>query len=112
MDCPNVLRTSSALCRPWSSFGYGTVPPPGKLVTLLCQACCLDDALVFPQGMPPCREVACRLLQVQCQKASMDAVFSCPAISAEGCLLIAGGITVSRNCVVVLLARGAIVLAL
>jgi hypothetical protein len=32
------------------SFGCGTVPLPEKLVTLLCQACCLDDALVFPRG--------------------------------------------------------------
>jgi hypothetical protein len=36
---------------------------------------------------------------------------SCPAISPEGCLLDAGGITVLRKCVVALMARGALVVS-
>jgi hypothetical protein len=97
-DCANVLRASSHYCRPCLSFGYGTPPPPfpplppppvpplKKLVTSLWQACCLDDALVFPRGylLAERKHVArdpidfVPRVSSAMPKASMDVVFHVP----------------------------------
>ena len=44
-------------------------------------------------------------------KASMDVVFLVPRFHPRGCLPVAGGITVLRKCVVVLMAGGALVVS-
>ena len=55
------------------------------------------------------------VLRAACCKGSSKGLHGCrlvgPAISPEGCLLDAGGITVLRKCVVALMARGALVVS-
>ena len=80
---------------------------PEKLVTLLCQARCLDDALVFPRGYLLVERQHAARVPIECPeidilphvasampKASIERRLACPAISPKGCLLDADGITV------------------
>ena len=79
------MRTSSGqvvlligLGSPLAMARRPPVLPPKKVpVTLLCQACCLDDALVFPWGcllaerkhvLLESRLILCRVFQVQCRR--------------------------------------------
>jgi hypothetical protein len=73
---------------------------PEKLVTLLCQARCLDDALVFPRGYLLVERQHAARVPIECPeiefaphvastmpKASIERRLDCPAISLEGCQL-------------------------